>query len=324
MLRSSIAAAVDRGGAGLPLGFRPNFAPEGAKVTSDRLGRLAELVRNANGRLVCLTGAGLSTESGVPDYRSPKGSYSKGHRPMRHQEFVRDPASRARYWARSLVGWRFFDAAQPNDAHRALVALEHGRHLSGVVTQNVDGLHQRAGAETTVELHGRNDEVQCLGCGRKKPRAAFQEELQHTNRAWVAKHLLQDASVDVRADGDAHLSVQDFATFAVPACSVCGGTWMPRVVFFGGALVPEVKHAAQLLVDEAEALLVLGSSCKVFSAFGLVKAAADAGKPVALINIGETRVDALVPAHLRLPWRCGEALTALCKELGLSARVGGA
>jgi len=286
-------------------------------MTAERAELLADLVRSARGRLACVTGAGFSTESGVPDYRSPQGSYAKGHKPMRHQDFVSEPISRARYWARSLGGWRFFDAARPNAAHRALAALEQRGHVSGVVTQNVDRLHQRAGAANVVDLHGRNDEIACRGCQRRRSRAGFQKELEAVNAAWIQEYLPQGSRVaDVRADGDAHLEVRDFAGFAVPACGACGGFWMPRVVFFGGSLEPEVRDAAQRLVEDADALLVLGSSCQVFSAFRLVRAAAEAGKPVALVNIGETRVDSLVGERLRFPVRCSEALAALSARLG--------
>lgn len=287
-------------------------------MTAESVELLADLVHNASGQLACITGAGFSTESGVPDYRSPQGSYSKGHKPMRHQDFVKEPANRKRYWARSLGGWRFFDAARPNAAHRALAGLESHGCVSGVVTQNVDRLHQRAGTVNVVDLHGRNDEVACLGCQRRRPRAGFQLELEVVNAAWIEEFLPEGASAaDVRADGDAHLEVRDFDGFAVPACSACGGVWMPRVVFFGGSLQPEVRDAAQHLVESADALLVLGTSCQVFSAFRLVRSAVEAGKPVALVNIGETRVDNLIPSHLRLSWRCGEALEALSARLGV-------
>jgi len=298
---------------------RPVFAPLGSAVTSQSSEVLTSFIEQAAGNLVCLTGAGCSTESGVPDYRSPEGSYAKGHRPMRHQDFTRDPAQRARYWARSLKGWRFFDAAHPNIAHRALAALERRSYVAGVITQNVDRLHQAAGSNFVLDLHGRNDEVECLGCGQRRRRASLQEELEAVNSGWIKKHLMPGsmAATDVRADGDAHLAVQDFADFFVPHCGACGGVWMPRVVFFGGSLQPEVRDEAMRQVTDAHSLLILGSSCQVFSAYRLVKSAADAGQPVALVNIGETRVDSLVAPHLRLPFRCGDALSAVCGQLGI-------
>mmetsp|Transcript_40984 Transcript_40984/g.112704 ORF Transcript_40984/g.112704 Transcript_40984/m.112704 type:complete len:355 (+) Transcript_40984:1-1065(+) len=295
---------------------RREFAPEGVAVTNAGADMLAEFVAAGGGKLLCLTGAGCSTESGVPDYRSPQGSYSQGHVPMKHQQFVSDSLQRKRYWARSLGGWRFFDAAAPNSAHKALAALERQRYVSGVVTQNVDGLHQKAGMHNVVDLHGRNDEVACLGCGNRRPRAGFQQELEMLNSAWMAEFLPADRVADVRADGDAELGPADFREFQVPGCKACGGVWKPRVVFFGGSLNAEVRDKAATCVAEASALLVLGSSCQVFSAFRLAKIAAEAGKPIALVNIGETRIDNLVPSHLRLPWRCGEALTAVCARLG--------
>lgn len=296
---------------------RPSFAPKGMPMPAADVEVLTQFISEDPGRLVCLTGAGCSTESGVPDYRSPEGSYSKGHRPMRHSQFVNDSKQRARYWARSLGGWRFFDSAQPNVAHRALTELERLGYIQGLITQNVDGLHQKAGMVNVVDLHGRNDQVVCLNCESTKPRREFQQELEHVNQAWIAQHL-STASIDVRADGDAHLETKDFAEFKVPPCSVCGGVLKPRVVFFGGALDPKVKDSASHMIDGAARLLVLGSSVQVFSAFSLVKKAAEVGKPVAIINIGETRGDALVAEERRYAWRCGEALSAVCKNLGIA------
>lgn len=264
--------------------------------------------------LLCLTGAGFSTESGIPDYRSPEGSYSKGHKPMTHQEFVSSPVNRKRYWARSLRGWRFFDGASPNVAHRALGALELSGHVNGVITQNVDGLHQKGGSKNVIELHGRNDEVRCLSCLRSRPRSSYQEELEVVNSDWMAQFLPAEAILDVRADGDAQLTVRNFDGFQVPPCS-CGGIWKPRVVFFGGALEESVKQQALAAQQAAAALLVMGSSVQVFSAFSLVKSAVKARKPVAILNIGETRADPLIPQDLRMQYRCGEALQEVCRIL---------
>eukprot|EP00928_Gymnodinium_smaydae_P049356 TRINITY_DN33113_c0_g1_i1.p1 TRINITY_DN33113_c0_g1~~TRINITY_DN33113_c0_g1_i1.p1 ORF type:complete len:352 (+),score=53.57 TRINITY_DN33113_c0_g1_i1:50-1057(+) len=295
---------------------RSRFAPEGATLTAGHLDRLVDFVSEARGSLVAITGAGCSTESGVPDYRSPEGSYSKGHRPMMHGEFTKSRAQRARYWARSLRGWRLFSSVQPNDSHWALAALERSGHLASIVTQNVDGLHLRAGSQNVVELHGRNDEVECRSCSARRPRADFQLEVESSNTDWIAQHVPKDWSEqDLRADGDAHLSTSDFLGFHVPSCHRCGGVMMPRVVFFGGALVPEVRDAAQRCVTDASHVLVLGTSCQVFSAFRLVKAAAADAKPVALVSIGETRIDPLL--HLKMELRCGEALASLCDRLSV-------
>ena len=195
-------------------------------------------------------------------------------------------------------------------AHRALGALELGGYVKSVITQNVDGLHQKAGSEV-IELHGRNDEIRCLSCLRSRARASYQEELEVVNASWMEEFLPQEA-LDVRADGDAQLTVSNFDGFQVPPCS-CGGVWKPRVVFFGGALEDSVKQQASLAQRDAAALLVMGSSVQVFSAFSLVKSAVKAGKPVAILNIGETRADSM--ADLRLPYRCGEALQEVCRKL---------
>ncbi|CAE7218509.1 SRT2, partial [Symbiodinium microadriaticum] len=269
--------------------------------------------------LVCLTGAGFSTESGIPDYRSPQGSYSKGHKPMTHQEllwggfegeFVSSCLNRRRYWARSLRGWRYFDGAAPNSAHRALGVLEDAGYVQAVITQNVDGLHQRAGSRNVIDLHGRNDQVMCLTCSRTRPRAGYQLELEEVNAAWMEAFLPPQEVMDIRADGDAHLDVRSFDGFVVPPCKACGGVWKPRVVFFGGSLESSVKLEAQEALRGAEALLVMGTSAKVFSAFSLIRLAAEAKKPVALVNIGETRADPLVSPDLRMHMRCSEALSA--------------
>merc|ERR1712232_672678 len=169
---------------------------------------------------------------GVPDYRSPQGSYSKGHKPMLHRNFVDEPEQRARYWARSLCGWRYFAGAGPNAAHRAIAALEHASYLAAVVTQNVDGLHTRAGSREVVNLHGRNDTVVCLSCAARRPRVEYQEELEEANAGWIAEFLPAAHAVhDIRADGDAHLAHEDFRGFSVPSCRACGhGIMKPDVV----------------------------------------------------------------------------------------------
>ncbi|CAE7709209.1 SRT2 [Symbiodinium sp. CCMP2456] len=283
-------------------------APSSEGKLSGILGLMSEEAQKA--RLVCLTGAGFSTESGIPDYRSPQGSYSKGHKPMTHQEFVSSCLNRRRYWARSLRGWRYFDGAAPNSAHRALGVLEDAGYVQAVITQNVDGLHQRAGSQNVIDLHGRNDQVMCLTCSRTRPRAGYQLELEEVNAAWMDAFLPPQEVMDIRADGDAHLDVRSFDGFVVPPCKACGGVWKPRVVFFGGSLESSVKLKAQEALRGAEALLVMGTSAKVFSAFSLVRLAAEAKKPVALVNIGETRADPLVSPDLRMHMRCSEALSA--------------
>mmetsp|Transcript_14569 Transcript_14569/g.39919 ORF Transcript_14569/g.39919 Transcript_14569/m.39919 type:complete len:241 (-) Transcript_14569:8-730(-) len=232
---------------------------------------------------------------------------------MYHAVFVQNPLQRARYWARSLRGWRYFAAALPNRTHTALAALERDSFVSGVVTQNVDGLHTQAGSTNVVDLHGRNNTVVCLTCSARRSRVEYQEEIEVMNSAWISEFLPPvNCEEDIRADGDAHLAHEDFHDFHVPPCRACsGGVLMPDVVFFGGSLRPEVRDAAQRLVEESTRLLILGSSCQVFSAFRLVQSAHRAGKPIAMVNIGPARVDPLVPDEWRFPIRCGDALDAV-------------
>lgn len=259
---------------------------------------LAEFVA-AHRRLFVLTGAGCSTDSGIPDYRDRHGDW-KRTQPVTYQAFVGDRATRQRYWARSLIGWRRFGAAQPNATHRALARLEQQGGLSLLLTQNVDGLHQAAGSENVLDLHGRLDQVRCLACELRLPRADFQTALQAMNPAWAQL----DAAY--APDGDADLENQDFAAFRVPACPRCGGMLKPDVVFFGEN-VPRnrVASAMQALAD-ADAVLVVGSSLMVYSGYRFVHAAVRAGKPVAAVNLGRTRADPLLSLKIEQP--CAEAL----------------
>eukprot|EP00927_Polykrikos_kofoidii_P078943 TRINITY_DN75745_c0_g1_i1.p1 TRINITY_DN75745_c0_g1~~TRINITY_DN75745_c0_g1_i1.p1 ORF type:complete len:322 (-),score=48.48 TRINITY_DN75745_c0_g1_i1:139-1104(-) len=261
---------------------------------------------NGERSVAVITGAGLSTESGVPDYRSPQGSYSKGHKPMQHAEFMRSLSKRKRYWARSLIGWRWFASAKPNRAHLALAQLERIGWIASVITQNVDRLHKEAGSLNVTELHGTTKNVECMSCGVSFPRLHFQSDLELRNRAWIDEWLSLGDVVDIRADGDAHISASDFANFEVPNCTKCGGIIKPSVVFFGGAVPEAVKESAMRQVMAADRLLVAGSSLMVFSSFKLAKAAHKAGKELLILNIGTTRADDL--ATTKIEGRCGEVL----------------
>ncbi|GAB5358222.1 hypothetical protein AAMO2058_000439500 [Amorphochlora amoebiformis] len=290
--------------------------PEGQRVNERDLICILEMLQRAGGKTVIISGAGVSTESGIPDYRSPEGSYSKGHKPMTHQDFVRKPHNRKRYWARSLVGWRYFDGVSPCYSHYALRELEQNQLISGIITQNVDRLHLRAGSENVVELHGNNDEVKCLSCGYTKLRRDYQLYLEEVNHSWAKKHFQPAESADIRADGDAHLNNQDFHGFNVPGCDVCHeGIMMPTVVFFGGSIPNEVKDRAMKMIEEANNVLVMGSSCQVFSVYRLCLAASRKESPIGLVNIGPTRVDPLV--SVKLEARCGRTLKSICTSLGL-------
>ena len=258
--------------------------------------------------LAVLTGAGCSTDSGIPDYRDAQGGW-KRKPPVQQRDFVTSHAVRQRYWARSLLGWRHFSRAEPNAAHRALARLEAAGRVQHLVTQNVDGLHQRAGSRAVTDLHGRLDQVLCLACGARSSRAVFQEELESRNPEWSA------LSATHAPDGDADLEARDFVDFDVPACGSCGGVMKPAVVFFGDAIPAEQTRAAREAVEQADALLVVGSSLMVWSGYRLVRTAAEAGKPVAAVNLGRTRADGLLEFKLEAP--CGEALSQMSDRLGL-------
>ncbi len=269
----------------------------------------------ASRRLVVLSGAGLSTHSGIPDYRSPNGSYSRGHVPIQHAEFVRSENARQRYWARSFIGWRYFSRAEPNAAHRALVELETLGKLACVVTQNVDGLHTAAGQRSVIDLHGRIGEVECLDCGAHSSRAELQERLAATNAEWIAARAASTAlPVEMRADGDSELSEAECASFRVPACEACAargarGVLKPSVTFFGGNIPPALVEEAAAAVDSADALLVVGSSLQTYSAFRLARAAANSGAPLLILNAGPTRADDL--AHISVGADVLEVLPAI-------------
>lgn len=246
--------------------------------------RLVSLLRGR--RLVALTGAGCSTESGIPDYRSPG---RVAHTPIQHDAFMKRPDVRRRYWARASLGWDRFRAAQPNAAHHALAALERGGVLAGVITQNVDRLHHAAGSQRVVELHGALHDVHCIGCGAWEARDEVQARLLASNPGWPgAEDALQ------RPDGDAELGSEAILGFRLVGCRACGGALKPGVVFFGGSVAEETVADAFALLDEAEALLVVGSSLTVYSGFRFVRRARERALPVAVLNIGPTRADDVV------------------------------
>lgn len=253
-------------------------------------------------RLFVLTGAGCSTDSGIPDYRDADGGW-KRTQPVTYQAFMGDELTRKRYWARSLVGWRRFGRALPNATHHALAQLEQLDKLELLLTQNVDGLHQRAGSRNVVDMHGRLDSVRCMGCEQRSPRHALQQALLARNPEWAAL----DASD--APDGDADLDGHDFNGFDVPACPHCGGILKPDVVFFGENVPRDRVATAMQALDSADAMLVVGSSLMVFSGYRFAHAAAKAGKPIAAVNLGRTRADALLSLKVEQP--CAQALAFL-------------
>lgn len=254
--------------------------------------------------LVALTGAGLSTDSGIPDYRGPGAPVRM---PMTYQEFVSGPVPQQRYWARSHLGWARMGHAEPNDGHRAMARLDPDL----LITQNVDGLHEAAGSRRVVALHGRVSEVVCLGCGAVTPRAALQERLAELNAGWLAEH----ASAAMRPDGDVELDQTD--GFVVPGCDTCGGLLKPHVVFFGENVPAERVarcYAAVEALGPDGVLLVAGSSLTVMSGLRFVKRAARAGTPVVIVNRGTTRGDE--HATYTLAVGCSEFLTDLADRRG--------
>jgi NAD-dependent SIR2 family protein deacetylase len=268
---------------------------------------LSEFITNSR-RLVVLTGAGCSTESGIPDYRSPGGAWTR-HKPIQYGAFVRSAEVRRFYWARSFRGWPRFAAATPNAAHRALAELESRGKVHQLITQNVDDLHQEAGSRAVVQLHGRNRVVVCLECRAESPRADVQQRLAELNTDWIASapwdHLRGDEA-DFAPDGDADVARDVVGDFRVVDCVRCGGVLKPAVVFFGESVPPDKVAYAMARVDEADALLVAGSSLTVWSGFRFVKRAADRGIPIAIVNIGPTRADDL--AAIKVEGKCGQVL----------------
>lgn len=257
-------------------------------------------------RVLVLTGAGCSTESGIPDYRGPDGVW-RHRRPMLFGEFMRSEESRSHYWARSFRGWERFAAARSNDAHRAIARFEAAGRMSHLVTQNVDGLHQEGGSVGTLELHGSNRWVRCLGCGERTPREQMQRRMGELNPGFDFEPL------EIRADGDALLERELTRAFRVPPCFACGGILKPDVVFFGESVPRDRVESAMARLLESDLLLVIGSSLAVWSGFRFARAAAQAGIPIAILNLGWTRADSI--ASLRLEASCGSVLPLILEGL---------
>jgi NAD-dependent SIR2 family protein deacetylase len=260
----------------------------------------------AGGGVVALTGAGMSTDSGIPDYRGPG---SPRRSPMTYQDFTRSERARQRYWARSHVGWQRMRVAAPNAGHRALAALGRAGLVDAVITQNVDELHAAAGSQPVVDLHGRLSQVVCLDCARTSPRTRLHERLALLNPGWADRDDLPEA--DIAPDGD--VEIDDTADFVVAACEACGGVLKPDVVFFGENVpVPRVEHCYRL-VESARVLLVAGTSLTVFSGRRFVARATREGIPVVAVNRGPTRAEQL--ADVLVPGGCSEVLTAWSTRL---------
>jgi NAD-dependent SIR2 family protein deacetylase len=297
----------------------PTAFPGPEPTTDDRgpttlhaLAPLADLLRGR--RAVVLVGAGCSTESGIPDYRGPEGSL-RTRRPIQYREFVGSEEARVRYWARSAVGWPRMAAARPNAAHRALARLEEDGRLSGLITQNVDGLHQAAGSRRVVELHGSLAAVRCLGCDATVGRDGFQARLRALNPGW-AEAVDRGASVgdaETAPDGDAEVPAWAVGSFRVPACDACGGVMKPDVVFFGENVPAAWVAEAWRVFEEADVLLVVGSSLTVYSGRRFVYRAQKEGMPIGIVNLGPTRADEV--AAVKVEGRLGVALPRLAEAL---------
>ncbi len=283
----------------LPLNFPP-------MTQTNDTDRLAQFFADHQ-RVAVLTGAGCSSASGIPEYRDDAGNW-KHAQPVQFSDFVNSAAMRRRYWARSFSGWQRIAAARPNAAHTALADLDTTGRIAGLVTQNVDNLHRRAGSRNVIDLHGVLERVRCLSCDQLSPRADYQQRLHAANPDWTA------TTGSVRPDGDVELHGAAEKTFRVPDCGSCGGLLKPDVVFFGESVPRQRVGAARDLVGNSDALLVVGSSLMVFSGFRFVRQARDAGIPVAILNRGVTRADDL--ADLRLNHDCGALLAACAARLG--------
>jgi NAD-dependent SIR2 family protein deacetylase len=250
-------------------------------------------------RIAVLTGAGCSTGSGIPDYRDDAGNW-KHRRPVQYADFIGHSEIRRRYWAQSFHGWRRVAGALPNVAHAAIARLENAERIAGIITQNVDDLHRRAGSRNIVDLHGILSRVRCLQCNTITPRAGFQSLLEQHNPDW-------NVAVDrIGPDGDSTLATDDFSRFEVPGCPSCDGMVKPDVVFFGESVPPDRVTRAAEIVTESKALLVVGSSMMVFSGFRFARMAATAGLPTGIVNRGVTRADQI--ADFRLAGDCATIL----------------
>ena len=272
--------------------------------TAGSFGTLVDVI--ASGRVLILSGAGLSTESGIPDYRGPTG-LARRAQPMTYQAFTGSEAARRRYWARSYLGWRHIARAVPNDGHRAVAEVSRRGLLTGIITQNVDGLHQAAGAFGVTELHGSLHRVICLSCGQRTARTELDRRLEAANPGWDARLAA------VNPDGDAVLDDEATESFQVVDCSACHGVLKPDVVFFGENVPRPRAEACYAMVERSRALVVLGSSLTVMSGFRYVKHAAGRQRPVVIVNQGTTRGDAYAAVTLAAP--LGPTLTELVAAL---------
>lgn len=278
--------------------------PPSVIAPDDAAASLADFIRQYP-RLMILTGAGVSTDSGIPDYRDEDGAW-KRKQPVQHQDFMRSLETRRRYWGRSLVGWPVIRRSQPNPAHHHLAELERRERAELLVTQNVDRLHQRAGSQRVIDLHGRADEIRCMTCDYRCDRQLVHDHCFDLNPSF------RQYQATVAPDGDADLEV-DFSDFQIFDCPQCGGILKPDVVFFGDN-VPSVRVQTALdALRASDGLLVVGSSLMVYSGYRFCRYAREWGKPIATLNLGRTRADDIT--DLKLQARIGETLAAVLPQL---------
>lgn len=281
--------------------------------TTTHAEQLAEFITR-HPKLVVLTGAGVSTDSGIPAYRDQQGKWRHAP-PVQHKEFMQQHTARQRFWARSLLGWPFIRDAQPSAAHTALAELERLGYIELLITQNVDRLHQEAGSNHVIDLHGRADEVKCMGCGQRYSR----NEIHNSSLSENTQFELPETHVTAKPDGDADIESESFTQFNVPECRNCGGVLKPDVVYFGDNVQKETVFKALDCLEEADALLTVGSSLMVYSGFRFCKKASEWNKPIAALNLGITRADSLL--SLKLEADIAETLNHTVKLLKCSSGV---
>ncbi|CAG2163692.1 unnamed protein product [Oppiella nova] len=290
--------------------FITQFVPKHQKVTTDEI-RAFQQFMDRNSQVLVLSGAGISTESGIPDYRSEGvGLYDrKGHKPIQYQDFLRSDGIRRRYWARNYCGWNRFSSFEPNSGHKCLAEWERQKKVSAIVTQNVDRLHQRAGSELVIELHGSAYTVACLSCKYRVSRYLFQQTLTQLNEDIITSHEM-DRNQQLRPDGDIDIDSEFVSLFRYPSCPRCEALLKPDITFFGDNVSKAIVNSVYEMLSQSDALLVIGSSLQVYSGYRFALTAKELNKAIAIVNIGPTRADTF-HTILRFNARAGDILTQI-------------
>ncbi|XP_054169277.1 NAD-dependent protein deacylase Sirt4-like [Oppia nitens] len=287
--------------------FVTEFVPKHRKVTNIEI-KLLQQFMDSTDRVLVLTGAGISTESGIPDYRSEGvGLYDrKGHKPIQYQDFLRSDDIRRRYWARNYCGWTRFSSFEPNVGHKCLAEWERRRRVHTVVTQNVDRLHYKAGSENVIEIHGNAFVVKCLYCRYRVSRYLFQQILKQLNEDIITNDILNQSNT-LRPDGDIDIDSKFMQQFRYPSCPRCDGLLKPDIIFFGDNVSKDVVNDVNNKLKESDALVIIGSSLQVYSGYRFALMAKELNKPIAILNIGTTRADHF-DKIVRLYTRAGDTL----------------